>query len=385
MSAWVKQLKRQVEKLGEDRASWYVEWNEPDGTRRIKSCGPGAKGRKAADRLCERRKAELLTGTYNAGRRRTWADFKAEYKRKVLCRLGTGSVREAMNSLNHFERILNLKNKKLCAVTKDRIDEFVTTRLTERGKKPGSTVSPATVNSNLRHVKAALRVAGEWEWLEKVPKIAFVREPQRLPRYVTEEHFALIYASCDVAELPDETHYSPAEWWRGLLVMAELTGWRKSELLSLEWQDVDLERGRAITRARHNKGKRDEMIALHPAVVEHLKPLQTFHPRVFPWEHNERRLYDQFAEIQDAAAIKLPCQIDRPHECTAACHRYGFHDERRSFATHNATNMTLEALQSLMRHRSPLTTQRYINMARQLNPAVANLHVPAVLKPNAAG
>jgi len=42
--------------------------------------------------------------------------------------------------------------------------------------------------------------------------------------------------------------------------------------------------------------------------------------------------------------------------------------------------MTWEASQALMRHNSPLTTQRYINMARQLNPAVANLHVPEILK-----
>jgi hypothetical protein len=33
-----------------------------------------------------------------------------------------------------------------------------------------------------------------------------------------------------------------------------------------------------------------------------------------------------------------------------------------------------------MRHRSSLTTERYINFARQMNPAVANLHVSDVLK-----
>ena len=42
--------------------------------------------------------------------------------------------------------------------------------------------------------------------------------------------------------------------------------------------------------------------------------------------------------------------------------------------------MTRETLQALMRHQSPLTTARYINMANQLNPAVAGLHVPEVLK-----
>jgi len=37
-----------------------------------------------------------------------------------------------------------------------------------------------------------------------------------------------------------------------------------------------------------------------------------------------------------------------------------------------------------MRHKSYATTQRYINMAGQLNAAVGALHVPAVLRKNHA-
>ncbi len=42
--------------------------------------------------------------------------------------------------------------------------------------------------------------------------------------------------------------------------------------------------------------------------------------------------------------------------------------------------MTPDALQLLMQHKDYQTTQRYINMARQLNPAVANLYVPELPK-----
>ena len=38
------------------------------------------------------------------------------------------------------------------------------------------------------------------------------------------------------------------------------------------------------------------------------------------------------------------------------------------------------ALQTLMRHKSFQTTQRYINMSHQLDDAVASLHVPDVLR-----
>ena len=55
-----------------------------------------------------------------------------------------------------------------------------------------------------------------------------------------------------------------------------------------------------------------------------------------------------------------------------------------AFATQNALRLTADALQKLMRHKSYQTTQRYINMASQLDEAVDKLHVPDVLKVKAA-
>jgi hypothetical protein len=46
----------------------------------------------------------------------------------------------------------------------------------------------------------------------------------------------------------------------------------------------------------------------------------------------------------------------------------------------NADRLTPDALQALMRHKSYLTTQIYINMAPQIDEAVAGLHVPEVLR-----
>jgi integrase len=200
---------------------------------------------------------------------------------------------------------------------------------------------------------------------------------------VTPEHFELIYRACERAKSPAELQIEPIAWWRGLLVFGWMTGWRISEITSLEWADVNLETGTAITRASDNKGKRDEIVALHPIVVEHLRPLKAFHSNVFPWTGTRKQLLDRFHAIQAAAGLSVACKDQRPHTCTDACCRYGFHDIRRSFASMNAANMTREALQALMRHRSSLTTERYINFARQMNPAIANLHVPEVLKLNA--
>ena len=139
-----------------------------------------------------------------------------------------------------------------------------------------------------------------------------------------------------------------------------------------------MDAGTAITRWEDNKGKRDERVKLHPVVVEHLRRIPGFDPAMFPWHHNRRTLQTELAQIQEAAGIKLPCRGN--HEHSRFCYVYGFHDFRRAFATMNADKLSADALQALMRHKSYLTTQKYINMSRQLDAAVAVLHVPDVLR-----
>lgn len=195
-----------------------------------------------------------------------------------------------------------------------------------------------------------------------------------------------MYNHCSEAARPGGLSVTPEQWWRALLTMAYMCGWRLGELLSLRWDDVDLETGTAITRAANNKGKRDETVRLHPIVIEHLEPLRSFDSLVFSWDRHRRALYFDLERIQTAAGIHLPCPdagTERHGDCTPACHLYSFHDERRAFATNNEGRVSPETLQKLMRHRSYATTQGYIQMARKLNPAVDDLHVPAI--PRVAG
>jgi integrase len=212
----------------------------------------------------------------------------------------------------------------------------------------------------LRHIKAALRKARKWKYIREAPDVAFEWAVKKLPTYVTGDHFAAIYAACDKARLPAGLSYPVADWWRGLVVMGYMTGWRISDMLGLRRDDLDLNAGTAVTRGDDNKGKRDELVKLHPVVVGHLKRLASFDPRVFPWNHDRRTLDVEWHRIQAAAGINLPCSEE--HEYTDACHRYGFHDLRRAFATMNADKLTPDALQALMRSKRYLTTQVYINL-----------------------
>lgn len=375
-SAWIFQDDKQVKKRGEQRASWYVGWFDPAGRKRCKSCGPGTAGKKAATRLRRKREAELITGTYQSDDKKTWTDFRREYEEKVLAGLAVRTCAEALTAFDHFERLV--RPKRVSAVKTTAIDLYRSKRRLERGKKAESIVSPATINKELRHLRAALRKAHRWGYLPSAPYVDPEKEPKKLPTYVTPEHFAAIYQACSHAKMPTGLPYPPVVWWRALLVTGYMTGWRISDMLGLDRDDQDPETGIAITRAEDNKAKRDERFKMHPVVNEHLRQLVDGRGRrVFPWPHDRRTLQSEFARIQEKAGIKLPCHGKHKH--TRFCHVYGFHDLRRAFATMNADRLTPDALQKLMRHKSYLTTQRYINMTRHLDGAVDSLHVPDVL------
>ena len=272
-------------------------------------------------------------------------------------------------ALNHWNKIV--KPVRMSAITSRTIADYVAKRRTEKRSKNGPIVSPATINKELRTIRAVLRKAHRWGYLPRLPEFDFLKEPGRLPTYVTPEDFGAIYGACKVATIPGGIPYPAADWWRGLLTMAYMTGWRIGSLLSLRWQQVDLKAGTAMSLAEHNKGGRDMVTPLHPLVVDHLERLTAGHfgGRVFPWNEDRRRLWDEFATIQDAAGVK-PATGPKPH--------YGFHDLRRAFATMNADKLSADTLQALMQHKDYQTTQRYINMARQLTPAIHNLFVPTL-------
>ena len=370
--AWVYQDVHQVEKVGKAKASYYVGWFDPEGRKRCQSCGPGAAGRNAAYKLREKRQAELLSGTYESNAKKTWDDFRKEFEAKIADGMLPSTRRLVLETLGQFERVIN--PKRIGAIKTQTIDEYRSNRRGDRGKKKGDKISPATVNRELRHLRAILRKAFKWGYLPTMPDFQFEKEPRKLPRYVNPEHFAAIYHACWEVKEPADLPYPPADWWRGLLITGYMTGWRISELLALRREDLDLNQGTAITRWEDNKGKRDERVKLHPVVVEHLRRLPGFDPAVFPWKDNRRALQEQFAMIQEAAGIKLPCRGN--HEHTRYCYLYGFHDLRRVFASMNAEKLTPDKLQLLMRHKSYQTTQRYINMFRQVDAAVDSLYVP---------
>jgi len=287
-----------------------------------------------------------------------------------------------MLSLKTFARIT--EPKQLKSIDTAKVDEFIGLRKKETitVKSRGGVVrpiSPATINRERRYIRAALRLAADWGFIEKVPRVRFLKLSTKLPTFVPPEHFSAMYQACQIATMPNDLpNIQPADWWRGLLVLLYMSGWRIGQTLKLKMEDIDFEAGTALSRADANKGRRDQLIPLHPLVIQHLKPMTaSFSPLIFPWNYNNRTLWSEFARIQAASVLADKSAMPKAGKNGGW---YGFHDLCRGFATLNASSMDLLELKELMQHRSLTTTQGYVNMAQRLQKPVNNLFVPELLK-----
>ena len=94
------------------------------------------------------------------------------------------------------------------------------------------TLSPTTVNIELRALRAALNTALRWGLIERNPfaRLKLVSVPEATPSFFSREDFQKLIS------------FIKEEWLKEVVIFAVLTGMRRGEITNLRWQDVDLTR-----------------------------------------------------------------------------------------------------------------------------------------------
>lgn len=369
---------REKRELGE-KAPWWVEWRE-NGRRRSQKVG----SRKDAKTIKAQKEVEARNRRNNIQIEKPWKDFRAEYEKNIVPAMRSPRSREkVLQTLKHFET--EIKPKFVTHIDTRTLDQYKSIRLKKPGKKKGDTLSLATMKSELGALRAILNVAVRWGYMASLPQFPKVKPFDEDKPFVTAEHFDALMAACKVAKMPKPSLHrglpgTPEDWWKALLATAWATGMRIGSLLAMRWEDVDLEAGIAISRARNNKGKRDQRHHV-AAVVSLLEKIRGFDPRVFPWNHDRRTLDVQFAKIQTKAGIHLTCP--KQHEHTDACHLYGFHSLRYAHATYNFGRVDERELQRQMGHASFETTKHYIKFAERHQERAYDVFLPKSLTASA--
>lgn len=216
--------------------------------------------------------------------------------------------------------------------------------------------SPTTVNIEFRTLRAAFNLAVKWQFLKENPlsKSSQVRIPERLPVYFSKEDFRKFFAQVREPVLKD------------LFLFAALTGLRLGEILSLDWQRVNLER-RLIVVANSagfsTKSGKCRIVPMNNAVLEILTRSEitrdfcdaVFHLKGIRLKHS----YAQHKFKEYVRQAKLNDDLR-------------FHSLRHTFATWLVQGgVNIYEVQKLLGHSDVRTTEIYSHLtASELQGAV---------------
>lgn len=213
-------------------------------------------------------------------------------------------------------------------------DEAIDARVVDRYKavRMGQ-VTPQTLNTELRTIKAALNWGARYGYCEAV-KIEFVKEPARLPVFLSEAEIEAVRRV--IGEGP----------WRLLFETYLYTGGRRMEVLGLTWADVDLDRKRILFR--DTKSNRWREVGIHPSLLARVKNIGDRTGYLFQWREGRMVNRQMLAFFTEAG---LPVAKRKIHVL------------RHSFASHLVMRgANLVAVQKLLGHASIEMTMRYSHL-----------------------
>jgi integrase len=144
----------------------------------------------------------------------------------------------------------------------------------------------------------------------------------------------------------------PDLWWRAYFLVAYDTGFRRTALAALRWDD--LSRCALTARAAFSKTKRDECRSLAPDTLTALRDIrEPERATIFAWLGSDARYYRHFGRILTLAGLPATCR-DKTQKL------------RRTSATAVAAAFNRTAAQHHLGHQSLATTERHYLDASQL-------------------
>lgn len=309
-----------------------------------------------------RRKIELeLSGGKTAGEDMPWKLFVDTFLESHLVRKPASTLSAYETCLGAFTKVA--KPRSLGTIDRAALEDFASTRL-KRG------IAPATVNKDLRHVRAALRWAELREYLSKAPSFrgVFVRDVRKVPVTIPTEDFQAIILALRSPEL--QLTRRPAEWWRVFLYVSYYLGLRRGEALTLAWSQVNLATGEVHVAAQTSKGRKERLIPLAEDITALLAEWHrqqgkvTAASPVLPWPHDTYRLlYDDWHAIQNAAGI-APANHYMMKNCRSSC-----------ASELIAKDVPTAVVKEWLGHASMATTEGYYINAKPALRAAANKQV----------
>lgn len=343
------------------RNSWWVDFRCERVRHRKRSPENSQPGAKAYELLLRQRiaRGEPLNGhEENQGPPiPTFTDFSEKWYKTYVLTNNKPSGQASRRYVLRAHLVPFFGGMKLTEITSLDIEQFKAAKL-EAG------LAAPTVNNHLTILGKCLRCAEEWGELEHVPKMKPLKvPPQRFDFFSREESEKLL----SVIEDPR---------WYALVLLALRTGLRVSELLGLEWSDIDFDRQllslrRSIVQGvvGSPKNNRERHIPLTPLLCDALQKIRKPSGQLFCGKNGKLWSYFKLRN-----GLKKFCK-------KAGLRIIGWHKLRHTFASQLvAAGVSLKATQELLGHSSISMTLRYAHLAQSaLRTAVEALENPQAL------
>ncbi len=226
---------------------------------------------------------------------------------------------------------LAFKGKYLYSITPVMIEKYKANRL--------KTITPASVNRELACLKYMYTKAIEWGYVKANPakKVKLLKESPGRLRYLKPEEVDALLKACAI-------HIRP------IVVTALNTGMRKSEILNLRWQEVDLGNRKVTVANAKNNEKR--VIPINQTLYKELSAL-SMEPK---------------NDYVFLGTNGLPVGNIKKGFCgalkRAGIADFRFHDLRHTFGSQMVMQgVDIKTVQQIMGHKTIKMTMRYSHLS----------------------
>ncbi len=247
-------------------------------------------------------------------------------------------IEETSHKATHKEDIAKLKwlHSLLGELMLDEVTLDMIARIKEARLK---VASKTTTNRFLALVRAILkRAVDEWDWLDKAPKVKLFKESAGRVRFITPEQVQTL-----LHELPPHQ--------QDMVRFALQTGLRQSNVVKLEWSEINLEQAHMWVNAADSKNRKPIAVPLNREALAVLHRQIGKHPaRVFTY---------QGKPIDNANTRAWRNALKR-----AGIEDFRWHDLRHTWASwHRMQGTPTHELQQLGGWKTGAMVERYAHLA----------------------
>jgi integrase len=261
------------------------------------------------------------------------SEFVADHLKAVKTNHSGKTYDIAQRSFSNFKAAVG--DKPIHQISAQDLESFKTLR--------ASQVSIASVNMEVRAIKAGFNVAVDWSKLDKSPfaKTKQLKVQKKKKVHLTKTEYQKLIAKVT------------AQWMKDIVEFDVLTGLRLGELMNLKWTDVDLAKKTANIQSSDDyqvKGGNMREIPLNDRAIEIINSKKHVNEWIF--------LSDKYKKVTDDFVSKTFKVYVRAAKLSDDLH---FHSLRHTFGTWAAeAGVPLHTVKNIMGHSSVTVTEGYV-------------------------